>query len=154
MESIKQLLSYKEIYNEWERSGKNSRSARLLTLQQVEAFEEIINDDGKWEYLLWIFSNGRKIDSWLALDWPEGFDELLLCVPLCSLVEFECELCTIGKRQDNSSCANENSVFGYIAELLKDKDREGLMKHIEFIKRMLSDDNCKWNLTLREIEIL
>ncbi len=144
METINNLLSYKEIYHEWEKCVKNSRSARLLTLKQVEAFEKIVNDNTCWEKLLLIFNSGREIDSWLALDWPDGFDELLLCVPLCSLVEFECSVCTIGKRQENSSCASEDSLFGIVAEFLKRKDRNGLLKHIELIKIMLLDDNYTW----------
>ena len=146
MEIIKDLISYREIYSEWLRSKMGPESARMLTLKQVYAFEKIIKDDKSWNYLLSFFEKGRKMDSWLALDWPDGFDELLLCVPLCSLVEFECSKCTIGKRQENHSCANENSVFGFIAELLKDKDRDGLKEHIEYIKELLIDINCKWDM--------
>ena len=98
-----------------------------------------------------VFNNGRETDAWLALDWPDGFDELLLCVPLCSLVKFECSKCFVGKRQENNSCANDFSLFGYIAELLKTADRDGLMKHIASIKMILLSEEYAWDIVKREI---
>jgi hypothetical protein len=153
MEITTSLLSYREIKKVWERSEMNSEASRILTLGQVQAFEKIISDDESWEFLLSVFNKGRETDAWLALDWPDGFDELLLCVPLCSLVEFECSKCTIGKRQKNNSCAHDFSVFGYVAELLKTADRESLKKHITYIEKMLEDENYKWNMVLHKIEI-
>ncbi|MDQ3022657.1 MAG: hypothetical protein M3R36_19145 [Bacteroidota bacterium] len=151
-EAIKNFLSYNEIGSKWKRSEMNSEAARILTLKQVEAFEKIINDDSSWELMLSVFKNGRNVDAWLALDWPYGFDELLLCVPLCRLVDFECSRCTIGSRQENNSCAHDFSLFGYVAELLKTADRESLKKHIISIKKMLTDENYKWNMILLRIE--
>ncbi|MBK7253478.1 MAG: hypothetical protein IPI04_06075 [Ignavibacteria bacterium] len=135
MEKVKSLLPYNEILNKWNNSIQSETAARLLTLEQTEALESVIVDDEGWEYMLSVFNNGRETDAWLALDWPDGFDELLLCVPLCSLVKFECSRCFVGMRQDNNSCANDFSLFGYIAELIKAADREGLMNHIGSIKR-------------------
>jgi len=149
------LLSHTEILDKWKESHMNIDSAKFLTLKQIEAFEEIVNDDEGWEYLISVFNNGRDVDAWLALDWPEGFDELLLCVPLCKLVDFECHNCTIGRRQENNSCAHDFSLFGYIAELLKKTDREALRVHIRDMKKMLLDEKYDWDLknhclTLRE----
>ena len=123
---MNELLSYREITDEWNDSNKNSDAAKLLTLKQVEAFEKIVSEDESWEYLISVFNKGRDVDAWLAMDWPEGFDELVLCIPLCKLVQFECSKCTIGKRQNNNSCANDFSLFGIIAEFLKESDRDGL----------------------------
>lgn len=146
------LLSHKGITNEWQKSSMNSEAAKLLTLRQVEALDKIINEDEAWKLLISVFNKGRNIDAWLALDWPDGFDELLLCVPLCKLVNFECCKCTIGKRQENNSCAHDFSLFGYTAELLKTADRKGLKNHIGFIKKMLNDENYKWNMEFHNIE--
>ncbi|MDQ3141857.1 MAG: hypothetical protein M3Q56_06375, partial [Bacteroidota bacterium] len=137
MEKINSLHSYNVISNKWSCSDMDSESAMILTLEQVRAFEEIVCDDAEWVALLAAFNKGRDVDAWLATDWPDGFDELLLCVPLCKLVEFECNKCTIGRRQENNSCAHDYSLFGYIAELLKIPDREGLIAHIDDIKKML-----------------
>ena len=130
----------------------DAESARLLTLKQVDAFEEIVSDNEQWDFLLSCFNNGRDTDAWLAADWPSGFDELLLCVPLCKLVDFECTKCTVGKRQGNNSCAHDDSLFGYVAEILKRKDREELKKHISNIKLMLNDEKYKWNMSLHILD--
>lgn len=152
MNKTGELKSFTEISIEWEKSGMDLIAAKLLTLNQVEKFEEIIEDDECWEKLLEIFNSGRETDAWLAMDWPEGFDELIMCLPMCRLVDFECSKCTIGKRQGNSSCANDYSLFGYIAELLKAADRKGLSDHIGSIKKVLLLDNFKWNISERKIE--
>lgn len=152
MEITNQLLSYPEITDKWNNSNQSPDSAKLLTLNQVEAFEKIVSDDDGWEYLLSVFNKGRDVDAWLALDWPDGFDELVLCVPLCKLVSFECDKCTIGKRQNNNSCANDFSLFGYIAELIKDSDRVGLIKHIDSVKNILLLDEFGWDIDKKEIE--
>jgi len=152
MEKVKSLLPYNEILSKWNNSIQSELSARLLTLEQTEALESLIADDEGWEYMLSVFNNGRETDAWLALDWPDGFDELLLCLPLCSLVKFECSRCFVGMRQDNNSCANDFSLFGYIAELIKAADRVGIMNHIASIKKILLSEEYIWNIEKRIIE--
>lgn len=147
-----EILSFNEINTEWKKSNKDPDAAKYLTLSQVERFESIVKDDESWVKLLEIFNNGRDIDAWLAMDWPDGFDELVLCVPLCKLVDFECGRCKVGISQQNNSCANDFSVFGYIAELLKVPDRDGLIIHIDAIKKILLLDNFKWNISDKKIE--
>ena len=152
MDKTGELLSYNEILLEWEESNKDASAAKLLTLRQIEKFEEIVYDDESWEKLLEIFNSGRETDAWLAMDWPEGFDELILCLPMCKLVDFECSRCKIGMRQENISCANDFSLFGYIAELLKAADRKGLQEHIGSIKKILLLENFRWNITEKRAE--
>ena len=149
---MKELLSYKEIDIEWKKSKNDIDSAKFLTLNQVEKFESIVKDDESWIRLLEIFNKGRDIDAWLAMDWPYGFDELVLCMPLCRLVDFECGRCIVGMRQENNSCANDYSLFGYIAELLKASDRKVLIDHIDTIKKILLLDEFKWNIKDKIIE--
>lgn len=146
MDLIDNLLSYSQINEEWINSNQSEDSAKFLTYKQVENFENIVKDDDGWKELIEIFNNGRDIDAWLAMDWPDGFDELLLCVPLCKFVNFECSKCTVGKRQDNNSCAHDNSLFGYVAELLKESDRRGLLDHLDSIKKIILIEDFKWNI--------
>ena len=151
---MKELLSYKEIDIEWKKSKKDIDSAKFLTLNQVEKFESIVKDDESWIRLLEIFNKGRDIDAWLAMDWPYGFDELVLCMPLCRLVDFECGRCIVGMRQENNSCANDYSLFGYIAELLKAYEIKVLIDHIDTIKKILLLDEFKWNIKDKIIETI
>ncbi len=150
-EILNSLKSFDEIADEWKLNGASPELARLLTLRQVIAFENIVNDDACRDFLLKKFNNGRASDSWLATDWQNGFDELILCAPLCKLVDWQCEECMIGKHQQNHSCEDENSVFGWTAELLKETDKEKLLIHIGRLKRMLEDSNTKWNLKTHSI---
>lgn len=152
MGRINNLLPYPEITDLWFDSSGDLDSAKALTLQQVNAFAEIVSNDESWNYLLSVFEKGRQEDAWLATDWPDGFDELLLCVPLCKLVDFECSKCTIGKRQENNSCAHDDSLFGYVSEIIKKKERQSLLDHIGKIKSMLINDGYKWNLKDHTIE--
>ena len=89
------LLPFEAILEGWCTSGGTPEAAREWTRRQVLAFGGIVGDDAAWELLLGKVASGRGQDAWLALDWPLGFDELLLCAPLCRLVSFECARCTI-----------------------------------------------------------
>ena len=149
---MKELRSYKEIDIEWKKSKNDIDAAKFLTLSQIEKFDSIVKDDESWNKLLEIFNKGREIDAWLAMDWPDGFDELVLCMPLCRLVDFECSKCIVGMRQENNSCANDYSLFGYIAELLKASDRKGLIDHIDSVKKILLLNEFKWNIKDKIIE--
>jgi hypothetical protein len=149
---LNKLLNYTQIYTLWLNKGSTAAAAAELTLQQTDALEEIISDDNSWQELLRISAQGRNQDAWLAADWPAGFDELLLCVPLCKLVDWDCAKCTIGRRQENSSCANDYSLFGFIGELVTNADREGLKEHIRAIQKMLRDERYSWNIHKCELE--
>jgi len=151
---IEKLQDYNSIYGEWKALGRTAESARLLSLKQVEAFAQIVYDDESWHKLLEIAAAGRNEDAWLAADWPAGFDELLLCIPLCKLVDWECSKCIVGKKQNNISCAHDDSLFGWVGELVIKNEREALKKHIENIKKILEPGSLyKWNLEEHEIEL-
>ncbi|MCI0561128.1 MAG: hypothetical protein MN733_21800 [Nitrososphaera sp.] len=147
------LLPYEKILTQWKSHGATAEAARMLTLQQVEAFEQIVEDDACWLHLLSIVDSGRNIDSWMARDWPVDFDELLLCVPLCKLVDYECRRCTIGSRQQAHSCAHSDTVFGRIGVLLQEKNRDALRAHLRSIREMLAPaSQVKWNLQTHRTE--
>jgi hypothetical protein len=79
---------------------------------------------------------------------------LKVCVPLCKLVDWECAKCTIGKRQENNSCANDYSLFGLVGELVRNGDRVGLKEHIRKIQKMLRDERFLWNVHTCELETI
>lgn len=151
---LERLLNYTQIYNLWLNRGSTKEAAIELTLQQVDVLEDIVNDDEYWFRLLEIASRGRNHDVWLAADWPSGFDELVLCVPLCKLVDWECKKCTVGMRQGYNSCAYDYSLFGYIGELVKNGLREELKGHLLSVKKILRDEKFIWNVHKCEIEVI
>src|SRR4030095_3711430 len=146
-----ELKSYNDILTVWVDSGATEEAAIELTLGQVEAFEKIVEDDKKWPVLLERFRQGRMYDSWIAADWPKGFDELVLCAPLCKLVEWECAKCCVGRKQNNFSCANDDSLFGYIAVVLSHEDRELIKEHIAKIKLLLKDGALYWDMAKHSV---
>lgn len=151
---LNKLLNYNNIYSLWVSSGSTKEAAIELTIQQLDALEEIVSDDESWYELLNISARGRNYDAWLALDWPDGFDELILCVPLCKLVNWECSKCLVGERQENNSCAMDYSLFGYIGELVKNGMRDELKKHIVDAKKLLKSGNYSWNIHKCELELI
>ena len=151
---LNKLLNYNNIYQLWVNKGSTEEAAIELTIQQLDALEEIVSDEDSWEALLDISARGRNYDAWLATDWPDGFDELLICVPLCKFVNWECSKCTVGRRQDNNSCAMDYSLFGYIGELVKNAERTELLAHISNTRKMLKNGNYIWNVHKCELEVL
>lgn len=154
MQQLNKLLNYSNIYSLWLSKGSTKEAAVELTVQQLDALEEITENEDSWMELVRISAAGRIHDTWLALDWPEGFDELVLCVPLCKLVNWECSKCTVGNRQENNSCANDYSLFGYIGTLVMNGAREDLVKHIKNARKILMNEKYLWNIHKCEPELL
>ena len=150
---LDKLLNYNNVYQLWKNKGSTEEAAIELTIQQLDGLENITNDDESWYALLEISARGRNYDAWLATDWPDGFDELLLCVPLCKLVDWECGKCTVGSRQENNSCAHDYSLFGYIGELVKNGMREELLEHIKGTRKFLKNEGFIWNIHKCEFEL-
>lgn len=150
---LDKLLNYNNIYQQWLNNGSTKEAAIELTIQQLDGLEEIVTSDESWYELLEISARGRNYDAWLAMDWPDGFDELLLCVPLCKLVSWECGKCTVGERQENNSCAHDYSLFGYIGELVKNGMRDELLEHINGTRKFLKNKGFQWNIHKCEFEM-
>jgi hypothetical protein len=124
----------------WRAAGATPEAALQATREQVHALRRLVLEEAGWRRLLRAHANGRAQDAWLATDWPTGFDELLVCAPLCALVRFECARCTIGARQENRSCAHPATVFGRIGAILEGGGREALVRHLDDVESMLDLD--------------
>jgi hypothetical protein len=141
------LLPFQPLVAAWQADGGTPEAALAWTRRQVEACRRLVRDDAGWNRLLQVFEPGRAHDAWLAADWPDGFDELLLCAPLCQLVRFECRRCHVGQRQNGSSCAHPASLFGRIAVLLHERDRAGLLRHLTDIEALLAPRTAlRWDV--------
>jgi len=141
------LLAHGEILAAWRAAGATPAAALHWTHEQVRALRRLIQDPEGWRRLLQVHASGRAQDSWLATDWPTGFDELLVCAPLCTLVNFECARCTIGARQQAMTCAHPATVFGRIGAILERGDREALLRHLDEVEAMLDPTaSRRWDL--------
>lgn len=141
------FLAHDEVLAAWRAAGATQASALHWTREQVRALRGLAQDPKSWQRLLNIHANGRAQDSWLATDWPSGFDELLVCAPLCALVRFECARCTIGARQQAMTCAHPATVFGRIGAILERGDRDALLRHLDEVEAMLDPVvSRRWDL--------
>ena len=147
------LWGFDNIVQKWQAGGSSKEYAKKLTLEQIEALEAIVGNEKDWTKLVEIFRMGRAHDSWLAEEWPAGFDELVICAPLCKYVDWECARCFVGRKQKNFSCANDDSLFGYIAVLLHMENKELMKEHLEKIKILLANDEIYWDMDRHEIYI-
>ncbi|MBC8073590.1 MAG: hypothetical protein IAG13_35035, partial [Deltaproteobacteria bacterium] len=109
--------------------------ANQLALAQVAALRELIEHQGGWARLQELVA--RAGDPWNADDWPDGFDALMLCAPLCDEVAFECVRCAVGQRQGGMSCAHPRSLFGRVLPLIMHGDRAALREHLHTIEAVL-----------------
>jgi hypothetical protein len=142
-----ELLPFQAVIDAWRASGGGTGAALDWTRRQVAACRALVRDEAGWNQLLHVFLQGRAHDAWLATDWPHGFDELLLCAPLCQHVRFECGRCHVGTRQGSVSCAHPASLFGRIAALLQSGDRDGLLRHLDDIDALLAPQSARtWDL--------
>lgn len=98
----------------------------------------LVDDDAGWERVtrLLVRTGG---DSWLAHDWPEGFEPMMLCAPLCRLVDYACTHCRVGRQQEGRSCVNPASAFGRVGVLLANGDRAGLSAYLGELEARLEE---------------
>lgn len=134
--STARLRCAADIRSAFEIDGADEPAAIRWTLRQIAGLSFEVEDDARWQRLCELVH--RAADPWNADDWPMGFDPLLVCSPLCTLVSFECTRCPVGKRQAGMSCAHPTSAFGRIWHLIHARDRDGLKTHLVELARQLS----------------
>lgn len=123
------LLPAQTIVDRWRARGSGPEVAIRLSLDQLRGLRILVDDDAGWERLTRLLVRSAG-DSWLAHDWPEGFEPMMLCAALCRLVDYECARCRIGQEQDGRSCVNPASAFGRVGVFLADGDRTGLSRYL------------------------
>lgn len=129
------LRSAEDSKRRYQEDGANRAAAIAGTRRQVAGLRYEIADDARWARLV---TMARQIgDPWNADDWPLGFDGLVVAVPLCTDVSFECARCPVGQRQDGRSCAHPKSAFGRIGDLVRRDDRDGLRAQLDSIEALL-----------------
>ena len=105
--------------------------------QQLAGLRRELDEDDRWERLVRLARQAG--DPWNADDWPLGFDALVVPIPLCTHLSFECARCPVGQRQDGRSCAHPDSAFGRVGELVRRGDRDGLRAWLDELRTRLVD---------------
>jgi len=88
----------------WTECGGTLEDALTVASQQVESLNAMLSSEREWARLVSIAR--RTIDPWFATDWPETFDALMLVLPLCRTLDWQCAKCPIGRQQDERACAH------------------------------------------------
>lgn len=104
MSSTGKLRSADAAVAAWSERGGTLEDALIVASQQVESLEATLSSERQWTRLVSIAR--RTIDPWFATDWPETFDALMLVLPLCRTLDWQCAQCPIGRQQDNRACAH------------------------------------------------
>ncbi len=104
MSSTGKLRSADAAVAAWSERGGTLEDALIVASQQVESLEATLSSEREWTRLVSIAR--RTIDPWFATDWPETFDALMLVLPLCRTLDWQCAQCPIGRQQDNRACAH------------------------------------------------
>jgi hypothetical protein len=130
------LLPAQTIVDRWRALGSSPEAAARLSLDQVRGLRALVDDDAGWRRLTRLLVRSRG-DSWLAHDWPEGFEPMMLCAALCRVVDYECARCRIGQEQEGRSCVNPASAFGRVGVFLADGDRAGLSGYLAQLEHRL-----------------
>jgi hypothetical protein len=133
----RRLLAARRVIGRWRADGGDGRSALRWTLRQVEGLRTEVDDPARWKRLSELVA--RTGDPWNADDWPDGFDALLCCVPLCHHVDYECKRCPVGKQQASMSCAHPTSAFGRLGELVRAGDRDSVRQHLDHLESLLRE---------------
>jgi hypothetical protein len=136
------LIPARELVARFRGEGGGAARASALTEAQVRAMLAQVLDEPGWARLGELVA--RAGDPWNADDWPDGFDPLMLCAPLCDHVAFECVRCAVGQRQGGMSCAHPRSLFGRLLPLVMHGDRSRVLEHLHTIAAVLRAE-ARWD---------
>ena len=134
-ESVAHLASATEIEARLRGEGFDTAAALRCAQAQVAGLLAEVADDARWPRLREL---SRRIgDPWNADDWPLGFDPLLLVVPLCKVVDYECARCPVGRAQDSRSCAHPETGVGGLAALIRAGSRDAVRQRLDELSTRL-----------------
>lgn len=116
------LDSAQTLLQRWRGGDASTSSALAIVEDQSRKLRSSLGDSTKWNKLVQI--SRRTIDPWFVTDWPETFDPLVLVVPLCHAVDWQCATCPIGRQQHGQTCANPESPVSRLGASIVADERE------------------------------
>lgn len=102
--TVTELRSATAAVEAWSERGGTLAAALAVASEQIESLGVKISTEREWTRLVSI--SRRTIDPWFATDWPETFDALMLVLPVCRTLDWQCAKCPIGRQQDDRACAH------------------------------------------------
>lgn len=133
------LRSAEDAVAQWMAAGGTVRAALDVATAQATALEARVADDSGWERLVSIAR--RTADPWFATDWPDTFDPLMLVLPLCKTLDWECARCPIGQQQEDRACAHPEVPITRLGTAVSRGERQRTQSELAVLRSMLSHAN-------------
>ncbi len=133
------LRSAEDAVAQWMAAGGTVRAALDVATAQATALEARVADDSGWERLVSIAR--RTADPWFATDWPDTFDPLMLVLPLCKTLDWECARCPIGQQQEDRACAHPEVPITRLGTAVSRGERQRTQSELAVLRPMLSHAN-------------
>ncbi len=130
------LRSAEEAVTRWQEHGASASVALTIATEQANALEARVGDDDGWARLVSIAR--RTVDPWFATDWPDTFDPLMLVLPLCKTVDWECARCPVGRQQEDRACAHPEVPITRLGTAVSRGERRRAQTELAVLRSMLS----------------
>ena len=130
------LRSANEAVEAWNERGGTLDDALFVASQQAESLRAAISSDRQWTRLVSIAR--RTIDPWFATDWPETFDPLMLVLPLCRTLDWQCATCPIGRQQEDRACAHPEVPVTRLGTAISRGEKQRAQTELSVLRSMLA----------------
>lgn len=131
-----ELRSAQAAVHAWTERGGTIEAALEVASQQVESLGATVSSQREWTRLVSIAR--RTIDPWFATDWPETFDALMLVLPLCRTLDWECAKCPIGRQQDDRACAHPEVPVTRLGAAVSNGEQHRAQTELSVLRSMLT----------------
>lgn len=129
------MRSAEDALRHWKDLGGSLQAALEVAGEQAHALEVRLADDGGWQRLVAVAR--RTADPWFATDWPDTFDPLMLVLPVCKTLDWECARCPIGRQQETRACAHPEVPITRLGSAVSGGDRARAQTEVSVLRSML-----------------
>lgn len=134
--STTELRSANAAVEDWTARGGTLEAALTVASQQVESLSHAISTEREWTRLVAIAR--RTVDPWFATDWPDTFDSLMLVLPLCRTLDWQCAKCPVGRQQDDRACAHPEVPVTRLGTAISRGENHRAQTEVSVLRSMLA----------------
>ena len=134
--AVTELRSASAAVEAWGERGGTLEAALAVASQQVESLSAAISTEREWTRLVAVAR--RTADPWFATDWPETFDSLMLVLPVCRTLDWQCAKCPIGRQQDDRACAHPEVPVTRLGMAISTGEQQRAQTEVTVLRSMLA----------------
>lgn len=131
-----ELLPASAAVEEWTARGGTLEAALSVASQQIESVSAAISTEREWTRLVAVAR--RTVDPWFATDWPDTFDSLMLVLPVCRTLDWQCAKCPIGQQQDDRACAHPEVPVTRLGMAISRGEKHRAQTEVTVLRSMLA----------------